>query len=205
MIAFLDGMLVHGGCDAIVAIGDGGLGLDVHLSENSAGKLPAVGEKVRLWTHLAVREDQWNLYGFVEEAERTMFRLLLSVSGVGPKVALGMLSKTTPEELAHYLRGGDEKSLMALKGVGKKSAARLVVELSARIPEEILAPGKETNPTGKSPSGATGGSLGEAIAVLGAMGLPPGQAESALQKARQATPEVTADVEGWVRAALMVM
>jgi holliday junction DNA helicase RuvA len=205
MIAFLDGILVDGGCETTVAIGGGGIGLDVQLSENSAGQLPAVGEKVRLWTHLAVREDQWNLYGFVDQTERIMFRLLISVSGVGPKVALGMLSKTTPEDLAHYLRGGDEKALMSLKGVGKKSAARLVVELSARIPEDILVQEKGSA-VGKSlPGTASGGNLGEAIAVLGAMGLPPGQAESALQKARQAMPEVSDDVEGWVRAALKAM
>ncbi len=202
MIAFLDGVLVAGGCEAIVAVGGGGIGLDVNLSANSAGKLPVLGENVRLWTHLAVREDQWNLYGFVEEAERTMFRLLLSVSGVGPKVALGMLSKATPEDLAHYLRSGDEKSLMSLKGVGKKSAARLVVELSGRIPEDILAPGASSRVSAGAVGGAPGGSLGEAIAILGAMGLPPGQAESALQKSRQISPEISEDIEAWVRAAL---
>lgn len=205
MIAFLDGILVAGGCEAVVAVGGGGIGLDVHLSANSSGQLPVLGAKVRLWTHLSVREDQWNLYGFIDEAERAMFRLLISVSGIGPKVALGMLSKATPADLAHYLRSGDEKSLMALKGVGKKSAARLVVELSSRIPEDLVAP-LDGAAMGPGPgSAAPGGSLGEAIAVLGAMGLPPGQAETALQKARQISPEITDSIEDWVRAALLAM
>ena len=87
MIAFVEGILVSGGTEAVVAVG-GGIGLDVVLSAQSAEKLPAPGVAVRLWTHLAVREDNWSLYGFVEAEERAMFRLLITVSGVGPKVAL---------------------------------------------------------------------------------------------------------------------
>ena len=124
MIAFLEGILVSGGSDAVVSVG-GGIGLDVQLSVMSAGQLPAPGELVRLWTHLAVREDNWSLYGFVEAEERAMFRLLISVSGVGPKVAMGMLSRASGREIASYLRTGDEKSLTKLPGIGKKSAARL--------------------------------------------------------------------------------
>ena len=81
MIAFLDGILAAAGTEAVVQVG-GGIGLDVRLSARSADRLPAVGEPVRLWTHLAVREDNWSLYGFVESEERAMFRLLISVSGV---------------------------------------------------------------------------------------------------------------------------
>ena len=79
MIAFVEGILVSGGTEAVVAVG-GGIGLDVQLSAKSAEKLPAPGDAVRLWTHLAVREDNWALYGFVREQEREMFRLLISVS-----------------------------------------------------------------------------------------------------------------------------
>lgn len=192
MIAFLDGILVSGGTDAVVSVG-GGLGLDVQVSARCAERLPAQGEQVRLWTHLAVREDQWSLYGFVEAAEREMFRLLIGVSGVGPKVALGMLSRAAPEEIASHLRGGDEKALAGLPGIGRKSAARLVVELGQRVPE-AGAPG--------SAAAADTGGLGEALAVLGAMGLPPAQAEAALVRARTADPAVAEDVENWVRAAL---
>jgi len=99
MIAFLEGTLVSGGTAAVVAVG-GGIGLDVTLSAQSAEQLPAPGESVRLWTHLAVREDNWSLYGFVQPEERAMFRLLISVSGVGPKVAMGMLSRATARDIA---------------------------------------------------------------------------------------------------------
>ena len=133
MIAFLDGILVSGGTRAVVQVG-GGLGLDVQVSALCAEQLPAPGEQVRLWTHLTVREDAWSLYGFVDAAEREVFRLLISVSGVGPKVALGMLSRARPEDIVGYLRTGDEKALVGLPGIGKKSAARLGVELGQRVP-----------------------------------------------------------------------
>lgn len=197
MIAFVEGTLVQAGPEAVIAVG-GGLGLDVQLSARGAEQLPPVGETVRLWTHLAVREDAWSLYGFVGVEEREMFRLLITVSGVGPKVALGLLSRTTPEALAGYLRTGDEKALTGLPGIGKKSAARLVVELGQRVPEAAAA-------AGGAVSTAPDLALGEALSVLAAMGLPPARGEAALLKARRETPDVAAVTEEWVRAALRVI
>lgn len=197
MIAFLDGIVVTGGTDAVVSVG-GGIGLDVHLSTTAAAELPAPGEPVRLWTHLVVREDAWSLYGFLDPGERGMFRLLQTVSGIGPKVALGMLSKAGAAEIAACLRGGDEAALARLPGIGKKSAARLVVELGNRLPE--LPQGGSG--VGDGASGLRSQGAAAALAVLGAMGLPPGQAELALQRAKQADPESAAGTETWVRAAL---
>ena len=197
MFAFLEGTLVTGGTEAIVAVG-GGIGLDVMVSAQSAEQLPAPGEPVRLWTHLAVREDHWALYGFVRAEERAMFRLLISVSGVGPKVAMGMLSRANADQIATYLRTGDEKSLAQLPGIGKKSAARLVVELGQRVPELAGADADDAG-TGRR---AGGRGLAEAMAVLGAMGLPPVRAEQALVKARAGNAELADDLEAWVRVAL---
>jgi len=196
MIAFLEGILVTGGTEAVVSVG-GGIGLDVHLSSAAAAGLPVPGEPVRLWTHLVVREDAWSLYGFLDPREREMFRLLQTVSGIGPKVALGMLSKAGAAEIAACLRGGDEAALARLPGIGKKSAARLVVELGNRLPELPVDPGD-----GTGVGGAGRGATSAALSVLTAMGLPPGQAELALQRARQAEPAAAADTEAWVRAAL---
>jgi Holliday junction DNA helicase RuvA len=196
MIAFLEGTLVTGGTDAVVSVG-GGIGLDVHLSAAAAARLPGPGEPVRLWTHLVVREDAWSLYGFLDPREREMFRLLQTVSGIGPKVALGMLSKAGAAEIAACLRGGDEAALARLPGIGKKSAARLVVELGNRLPELPAEAGE-----GSGAGGAARGVTSGAMAVLTAMGLSPGQAELALQRARQTEPEAAADTEAWVRAAL---
>lgn len=195
MIAFLEGIVMTGGTDAVVSVG-GGIGLDVHLSSAAAAELPAPGESVRLWTHLAVREDAWTLYGFLDPGEREMFRLLQTVSGIGPKVAMGMLSKAGAAEIAACLRGGDEAALARLPGIGKKSAARLVVELGNRLPE--LPQGV----AGGGPGGVKSRGTMEALSVLGAMGLAPGQAEQALQRAKQVDPAVVEDTEAWVRAAL---
>lgn len=195
MIAFVEGTLIAGGTEAIVSVG-GGIGLDVQLSALSAGQLPAPGESVRLWTHLAVREDNWSLYGFVDAEERAMFRLLISVSGVGPKVAMGMLSRASGQDIATYLRTGDEKALVTLPGIGKKSAARLVVELGQRVPEIASADGV-TGGLNLPPDG-----LSQALAVLGAMGLQPARAEQALLRARQTDEKIEIDLERWVKAAL---
>jgi len=195
MIAFLEGILISGGTEAVVSVG-GGIGLDVQVSALSAGKLPPPGESVRLWTHLAVREDNWSLYGFVEAEERAMFRLLISVSGVGPKVALGMLSGASARDIAAYLRTGDEKALTTLPGIGKKSAARLVVELGQRVPAAGLS-GEPAGIGGPVPEG-----MGQAMAVLGAMGLTPARAEQALLRARQADQEIDQYIGKWVKAAL---
>ncbi len=200
MFAFVDGILVSGGVEAIVAVG-GGIGLDVQLSILSAQQLPPVGERVKLWTHLAVREDQWSLYGFVDPQEREMFRLLITVSGIGPKVALGMLSAMPPAELALHLRAGDEKALTRLPGVGKKSAARLVVELGQRVPQSV----GELALNSAAGGAASSGLLAEAVAVLAAMGLSTAPAEQALELARRADPAVAKDVEIWVRAALRLI
>lgn len=201
MIAFLEGILVTGGTEAVVMVG-GGLGLDVQVSVHSADRLPAVGQQIRLWTHLAVREDNWSLYGFVDQEERSMFRLLITVSGVGPKVALGMLSKATPAELALYLRTGDEKALTGLPGIGKKGAARLIVELGKRVPDSALSGGESRIGLAGIPTGG----MHEAVAILGAMGVPAAAAEQALLRVRQAEPDLDpvrkADLEKWVRLAL---
>ncbi|MEZ4388639.1 MAG: Holliday junction branch migration protein RuvA [Candidatus Krumholzibacteriia bacterium] len=200
MIAFVDGVLVHGGREALVAVAGGGVGLDLLLSDHGAQQLPAVGERVKLWTHLSVREDGWTLYGFPTLDERAMFRLLVTVSGIGPKVALGMLSGAEPTVIARYLATGDEKGLARLPGIGKKSAARLVVELGQRVPPS-LASGDAAGAAGGGSPRAAGG-FGEALDVLEAMGLPLVRAEALLAAAREARPEVAADVQSWVRAAL---
>ena len=196
MIAYLEGLVTSGGTEAVITVG-GGIGLDVQLSALSAERLPAVGQPVRLWTHLAVREDAWSLYGFIDEDERAMFRLLITVSGVGPKVALGMLSRAPAAEIATALRTGDEKALVKLPGIGKKSAQRLVVELGQRIPDSALGveAGAETAPE-------RSGRLSEAAAVLQAMGLTAAAAEQALTKARRNDPDLGEDLEAWIRAAL---
>jgi Holliday junction DNA helicase RuvA len=201
VIACVEGRLLEGGPEAIVAVGGGGLGLTVHLSARAAAALPAVGEPVRFWTHLVVREDGWLLFGFPSREERAMFRLLISVSGIGPKLALGLLSAATPAEIAGHLQRGDEKALASLPGIGRKSAARLVVELGQRLPADWSpAAGPVVGTAAEAGRGLMG-----AAAVLVAMGLPPAQAERALLAARTEDASLTEDLERWIRAALRTL
>ncbi len=198
MIAFVEGVLVRGGTDAVVAVAGGGVGLDVLLSSRGAERLPAVGDPVRLWTHLAVREDAWTLYGFSEADERAMFRMLISVTGIGPKVALSMLSGAAAVDIARFLQRGDEAALSRLPGIGKKSAARLVVELGQRVPAAMAGGAEE----GLVTAHAAGEALGEAAAVLASLGLAPVEAEALLREARAHAPAVAEEIETWVKAAL---
>lgn len=199
MIAFVDGILMSPGPDAVVAVGEGSVGLDVLLSVRGAAELPAVGERVRLWTHLSVREDGWTLFGFPTVEERTMYRLLIGVTGVGPKVALGMLSGAAPAEIAGHLARGDEKALARLPGIGKKSAARLVVELGQRVPTELTAVVAATADGGPARASSE---FADALAVLTAMGLPSTRAEALLHETSRVEPALADDAQAWVRAAL---
>jgi Holliday junction DNA helicase RuvA len=199
MIATLEGLLVRRGTDCLVEVG--GLGLAVTVPAGCAAALPPAGEKVRLWTHLAVREDAWTLYGFLDPDELALFRLLISVTGVGPKLALGILSGAPATTIAHALHAGDEKTLATLPGIGRKSAARLVVELGSRVPPALLAAGA---PAASSSSDGDFVHPNEPVArdLLGAMGLPPARAGQLLREALREDAALGEDPVAWVRAAL---
>jgi Holliday junction DNA helicase RuvA len=152
---------------------------------------------------LVTREDGWIFFGFLTREERDMFRMLIHVSGVGPKLALGVLSGATPSEVALFLRTGDETSLAKLPGIGRKTAARLVVELGQRVAREWTP--LPTPPAGASPTDRPDHPFGGAVAVLTALGLSVGQAERALQKAKEENLELAGDLQEWVRAALRTL
>lgn len=133
MITFLRGKLV----DALptqVTIEVNGVGYDVLIPLSSFDRLPPVGQEVSILTHLAIREDAHLLYGFMTSAERDMFRLLINhVSGIGPKIALNVLSGMNVTSLRGAVANADVKSLSQISGVGKKTAERIVVELKDKI------------------------------------------------------------------------
>ena len=110
-----------------------GIGYEVLVSLTSFFDLPALGETVTLHTHFVVREDAQQLYGFADTRERELFRTLIKVSGVGPKMALGILSGMTATEFVHAVRSNDAATLVKLPGVGKKTAERLIVEMRDRL------------------------------------------------------------------------
>jgi len=203
MIAFVEGTLVEAGPPAVVAVGGGGVGLALQLTTRASAELPVPGERVRFWTHLVTREDGWTLYGFPGRDELALFRLLIGVNGVGPKLALGALSGASAAEIVLYLRTGDEKNLTRLPGIGRKTAARLVVELGERAARELGAVAATDASGDRPPAGAD--PLREAMAVLEAMGLPPARAEQALRAARERDAGAAVDVENWVRRALRAL
>src|SRR5689334_8529689 len=133
MITFLHGTLVEA-LPTQVTVDVQGVGYEALIPLSSYDKLPAPGQQVKLLTHLAIRDDAHVLYGFMSAAERDMFRLLINtVSGIGPKIALNVLSGMNVVALRGAVAKGDIKSLSQISGVGKKTAERIVVELKDRI------------------------------------------------------------------------
>jgi Holliday junction DNA helicase RuvA len=133
MITFLQGRLVET-LPTQVTVDVNGVGYEVLIPLSSFDKLPSPGHEVRLLTHLAVREDAHVLYGFMTAMERELFRLLINtVSGIGPKIALNILSGMNPTAFRGAVANGDVKALSQISGVGKKTAERIVVELKDRI------------------------------------------------------------------------
>ncbi len=120
--------------DPTTAVVDcGGIGYKMTVSQNTLSHLTRLGEKVCLYTHFHIREDALDLIGFYSEAELAAFKLLISVSGVGPKAALAILSVMTPEKFALAVSRGDSKAIAKAQGVGAKTAARVVLELKDKI------------------------------------------------------------------------
>ena len=122
----------------LAVIDCGGVGYACHASQNTIGKLK-MGTRARLLTYLNVREDIFELYGFIDEEELSCFKMMIGVSGVGPKAALAILSIAPPDRLALSIITGDEKLLMQAPGIGKKIAQRIVLELRDKMSKEQLA------------------------------------------------------------------
>lgn len=135
MIATLEGILEYRGSDSII-INVGGIGFRVHVPDSTLRQLGAVEGRASLYTHLLVREDNLALYGFASSEEISLFRSLISVSGVGPKVALALLSTLSPEQLVMAITSGNTDLISQTPGIGQKMAARLVVELRGKLERE---------------------------------------------------------------------
>ena len=132
MISHIRGTLVRKQ-PLLVIVDVGGLGYSINIPLSTFEKLPDKESSVELFTHLHVREDEMSLYGFFTEEERKMFRLLIGISGIGPKVAIGILSGTGIPQLRKAVTEGDVDRLTTIKGIGKKTAQRLIVELRDKL------------------------------------------------------------------------
>ena len=176
MFYSLTGKLIH--TEAYLAVVEcGGVGYRCMTSLTTLSCLPPAGERVTLYTHLNVREDALDLFGFYSMNELDAFKKLIGVSGVGPKSALAILSDMTPDRLALCIASGDGKSLTRAPGVGVKLAQRLILELKDKISKAELASG-----VGEAAVqiGADGSGMNEAAAALCTLGYSQSQAAEAL-------------------------
>jgi len=197
MINFLHGKLV----DALptqVTVDVNGVGYEVLIPLSSFDKLPLPGGEVKLLTHLAIREDAHVLYGFMTAAEREMFRLLIhTVSGIGPKIALNILSGMNVTMLRGAVSNGDVKSLSQISGVGKKTAERIVVELR----DKIGAAGAWEAMSAQRSLSAADQKVNDAVLALMALQFKQIEAHEAVRAAQTALGPA-ATVEDLVRASL---
>jgi len=174
-----------------------GVGYEVEAPMTTFYDLPAVGETVTLFTHLAIREDAHTLYGFSKPSDRKLFRSLIKVNGVGAKLALTILSGMDASLFAHCVQAGDTAALVKLPGVGKKTAERLVVEMRDRLADwEAPAAGAKGSAPLSRPDVAN--PVEEAVSALVALGYKPQEA-SRMVRAIDSSELSTEDI---IRAAL---
>jgi Holliday junction DNA helicase RuvA len=195
MIAHLRGKLIykHPG-QAIVEAG--GVGYDVTISVPTFTALPSVGAEAALHIHTQVSEDQIALFGFLELEEKRLFERLITVSGVGPKLAVKMLSGLSTERTVQAIRGQDHAQLVRIPGVGKKLAERLVVELKDKLDDFAVAP---------VPSGVQGPAVDDVLSALANLGYQHTAAEKAIEQAVAKDATLRADFDGLFRGALKVI
>ena len=178
MFYYVRGKLVI--CEVQTAVVDcGGVGYKLAVSDTTFSKIAGkIGSEVTLYTYLSVREDAVELMGFYSNEELSAFKMLVSVSGVGPKAALAILSVMTPEKFAFAVSTGDVKGIARANGVGKKTAERVILELRDRISKEIAAVDTETGEV-FAPLAQTS-ATSEAISALTVLGYTRAEAERAL-------------------------
>jgi Holliday junction DNA helicase RuvA len=192
MIARLAGTLIHKQPPMLV-IDVAGVGYEVEAPLSVFHDLPETGQPVVILTHLSVKEDSHTLYGFSSEAERTLFRQLLKISGIGAKLALTILSGASGEELARFVSERDSASLTRLPGIGKKTAERIIIELRDKL--DYIPAGGIVVPAGQALPGDV---LGEAATALNSLGYKPQEASRMVRNV--AKPDMS--VEEIIRHAL---
>jgi Holliday junction DNA helicase RuvA len=171
MISQVRGTLASRGLDRVEVLTAAGLAYDIHIPLNVLEKLPRVGENVVLHTAMVTRDDGSALYGFIAPGDRELFKLLMTASGVGPSLALGLLSALSPERLIGSIQRRDIATLQRVPRVGKKTAERLCVELGDKLKAW----------TGVEETAAPGGVSVDAVRALVSLGYSDNDAERAVR------------------------
>lgn len=185
MIYCLTGKILKKTLDTVV-ISCGGVGYAAQVPVTTAEALPAPGQEGTLYTVLSVSENDVSLYGFATEDQRACFRMLTSVSGVGPKAGLSILSILTPEKVALAASSGDHKAFTAANGVGPKLAQRIVLELKDKVAKGMA--GGITLEDVSGPAAAPAGGAAQAVAALTSLGYSTSEAAAAVARCDPALP-----------------
>ncbi|WP_263382903.1 Holliday junction branch migration protein RuvA [Granulicella arctica] len=172
----------------------GGVGYDVAISVTTFSALPSEGAEVSLHVFTHVREDQIALFGFAELQEKRLFERLLTITGIGPKLAITVLSGIAAERLVTAIRGQDHATLTRIPGIGKKTAERVVLELKDKLDDLAVAPASAGRPIGAAGD--------DALSALVNLGYGRPAAQKAIESAIEKHPEVAGDFEMLFRAAM---
>lgn len=194
MYEYIDGKLTFK-CPAYVVIETGGIGYHLHISLNTYSALKDQ-ERCKLYTWLSVKEDSHTLYGFADEGERRLFLHLISVNGIGPNTGRMMLSSITPSEIEQAIVQGDVNQIKRIKGIGPKSAQRLIIELQDKL--------KKDGPGTLISMPANNTSKDEALSALVMLGFVKNTAEKAVDAAVRSSAE-TLTVEAIIKIALKTL
>ena len=200
MFYYLEGVITM--IEPNLAVVDvGGAGYACHTTTHTLSRLET-GKKARLYTYCNIKEDAFDIFGFYDVSERRFFEQLLTVSGVGPKAALSILSAGTPETLAVAIVGDDERILTAAPGIGKKLAQRVILELKDKIAKESagLKTAGFVPPAGSV--GAAGSKLGDAQSALAVLGYSPAEISAALRGMETESLTVEEIIRGVLKSSL---
>lgn len=198
MFYSLRGKLIHTEINVAV-IECGGVGFKCLVSANTMRSLPGVGAEAQLFTHLNVTQDNLTLFGFASETELSCFKMLTSVSGIGSKTAVSVLSAMSPEQLALSIAAGDHKALTCAQGIGPKQAQRIVLELKDKM-KGLGAPVEDISAAASSAAALPGNNAAEAIRALMVLGCSSSEAATLVAKLDNTQP-----VEKIISQALKLM
>jgi Holliday junction DNA helicase RuvA len=205
VIAYVNGILesIEEGL-AIVDVG--GVGMNVFISGSTMDRMPGIGEAVKLYTYTSVKEDSFTLYGFLSRDELSLFKMLISVNGIGPKGGLSILSVMTPDDLRFAIMAGDAGTISKAPGVGKKTAERITLELRDKIKateDDMLRSSSAV--TLDDLTGEASSARDEAVAALVALGYNSSDAMKAVRKVLAENDSASGDTEMLLKLALKEM
>lgn len=177
----------------MIVVEAGSVGYNIRVPLSVIDGLPGIGEEVRIYTYLQVREDAMSLYGFLTRQDLKMFRQLLGVNGIGPRGALGLLSALRPDDLRLAIISGDVKAISRAPGIGSKTAQRLILDLKDRISVDEMIPRQEAALEAKS-RGGLGEAGNEAVSALVTLGYSAMEASRAVRQVEITESMTTEDV-----------